>query len=143
MQDLVTFDKMFDQFWNGGSLSSPETFGTSPAIDMKETDNAIVVSAEVPGFAPEQLDVRVENRVLFLKGERQIENEDKGQYHLRERQTVKFSRAFTLPVTVDADKAQAEFGNGILTLTLPKAEEALPKKISITPKTQIAATSQS
>jgi HSP20 family protein len=143
MRDFVTFDRLFNNFWTGSNTFWPDTLGSGPAMDIKETDQAFILHAEVPGFSPEQIDVHVENGVLFLKGHRQVEEQGEGQYHLRERQTVSFQRAFTLPVPVDVDKAQAEFDNGILTLTLPKSQEALPKKISITPKQQIAAKSQS
>jgi len=134
-RETVAVDKLFNEFWNRGNVFSPDTYGTGPAVDLKETESAFVIHAEVPGFTPEQIDLNVENGVLYLKGERQAQEQaEKGKYHVRERRTVSFQRAFVLPVQVDAEHAQAEFENGVLTLNLPKAQAALPKKINISAK---------
>ena len=132
-------DRFFDQWWqtNGGfNMGSMLT----PAIDISETDQAIIVHAEVPGFKPEQIDARVEGNVLTLKGEYSTdEKREEGQYHVRERSASSFQRSVTLPVSVDANTATAEFENGVLTLTLPKKPDTMPKRITISPKPQLAA----
>jgi HSP20 family protein len=147
MQEIYNINRMFDTFWNSWnsrSLFWPDTFGVGPAMDLIETDDALVLQAELPGFNPEDIDIKVENGVLHLKGTQQAkEDTEQYQYHLRERGTWNFQRAFSLPVQVDADKAEAQFENGVLTLKLPKTQEALPKKIAIVPKKEITAQSQS
>ena len=141
MREFAEFDRMFDRFRNDSRVYNADNFGTSPAVDLKENDNAYVVQAEMPGFTPDQIDVHVENGVLFLKGNRQSESEnnDKDKYHVRERRSVSVERAFRLPTAVDTEKAEAQFENGVLTLTLPKSPEAQPKRINVTPSKQITA----
>lgn len=130
-------DRMFDQMWNNFGGNGGQFNMNVPAIDVRETDNAVIVHAELPGYKPEQIDVRVEGNVLHLRGEYNTDqNREEGQYHLRERSSSSFQRSIVLPVGVDANKAQAEFENGVLMLTLPKQEEAMPKRINITPKQQ-------
>jgi HSP20 family protein len=125
-------DRLFDEAFimprNGGMM-------TMPSIDMVENDDNVVVKAEIPGFNPENVDVRVEGNVLSLRGEYKQESEkQEGQYHVRERRMSSFNRTIPLPAEVNADKATAEFENGVLTLTLPKHETAKPKRISIAAK---------
>ncbi len=108
---------------------------TGPNVDVAENDDNIVVKADMPGFKPENVDIRVEGNMLSLRGEYNEENEKKeGQYHVRERRQGTFQRTIPLPSDVDANKAKAEFDNGVLTLTLPKHESAKPKRINITAK---------
>ncbi len=108
-----------------------ETF----AIDMYETDDDIVVKAAIPGVKPEDIDVSISGDVLTIKGEVKEEKEVKEENYIRkERRYGTFCRSVTLPVQVDADKAKAEYENGILTLTLPKAEEVKPKVIKVKAK---------
>ena|SRR5258706_15044027 len=126
-------DRLFDQAFvlpgNGGFRDG------SPAVDLIENGNNFVVKAELPGFNPDNVDIRIEGNTLTLRGNVQEEKKtDEGEYHVRERRQSSFSRTISLPVPVDADKAKAEYDNGILTLTLPKNAAALPKKISITAK---------
>jgi len=105
-----------------------------PAVDIYETDQNIVLKAELPGVDPKDVEATVHEGTLYLKGERKYEKEVKEEhYHHIERAYGSFSRSFTLPASVDADKVQAEFKDGVLTLTLPKKEEAKAKKIKITP----------
>ncbi len=104
----------------------------SPAVDIFETDNAIVLKAELPGMTEKDIDLTVDRNLLTIKGERQFENEvNKDNYHRVERAYGSFMRSFQLPATVDTTKVQAEQKNGILTITLPKKEEEKPKKINI------------
>ena len=104
----------------------------APAVDIYEHDGNIVLKAEIPGIDPKEVDVRVENNVLTLRGERKIDNEIKREsYHRVERAYGTFSRSFTLPNVVDTEKIKAEYRDGVLRVTLPKREEAKPKQISI------------
>jgi HSP20 family protein len=107
----------------------------TPKVDVVENDDNVVVKAEMPGMKPEEVDVRIEGNLLTLHGEHQEEKEEKeGQYHVRELRQASFHRVIPLPTDVDPDKAKAEFENGVLTLTLPKHENAKPKRINITAK---------
>lgn len=104
----------------------------SPAVDVFETDQNLVVKAELPGIDPKDVEIRVENNTLFLKGQRKFENEVKEEnYHRIERSYGSFTRTFALPGSVDAEKVSAEYKSGVLTLTLPKRKEAMPKTIKI------------
>src|SRR5690606_13390520 len=96
-----------------------------PAVDIYENnDQEIVLRAELPGIAKEDIDLRVENNTLSLKGERKREQEIKDdQYHRIERSHGTFSRSFSLPSRVDTDKVRADFKDGVLTITLPLKEE--------------------
>ena len=122
-------DRVFDSLWYG---DGSDMLGNAPRLDMVESDNAVTVKAELPGFAPDQIDVRVEGNVLHLKGEMRKEDEkNDGQYHVHERSMSSFQRSISLPVEVDANKTEASFENGVLTLKLPKNEKAMPKRIEI------------
>jgi HSP20 family protein len=116
----------------------------APAVDIFETDENLVVKAEIPGVNPKDVEVRVEDNTLYLKGQRKFENEVKDEnYHRIERSYGSFTRTFALPSSIDADKVAAEYKDGLLTLTLPKREEAKPKTIKIqvageSPKTMAA-----
>jgi HSP20 family protein len=102
------------------------------ALDVVEDEDAYVVKASVPGINPDDLDITYSKGVLTIQGETRDESETaKGQYHLRERRFGSFSRSVSLPATIEADKIEANYQDGVLTLTLPKAEEVKPKRISI------------
>ena len=104
----------------------------TPAVDILENTNDIVLRAELPGMKPEEVDILIENNTLTLRGERKFEvNDDKTNYHRRERTYGAFSRSFTLPSIVQQDKVTAEFKDGILQVSLPKKEETKPKQIAI------------
>jgi HSP20 family protein len=106
-----------------------------PAIDMAETDKEIVVTATVPGLKAEDLKLQVTGNLLEISGETKQETERKdATYHLRERHIASFRRTVSLPAEVMADKAGAEFENGVLTLTLPKVASQQRKSITIKPK---------
>lgn len=113
-----------EEDWVGGSWA--------PAVDIYEQDGNIVLKAEIPGVDPKKVDIRLENNILTLRGERLFEGEVKrDQYHRVERSYGVFSRAFTLPSVVDQEKIKAEYKDGVLKLNLPKREEAKPKQITI------------
>jgi len=102
------------------------------AVDMYQTDEDVIVKASLPGVKPEDIHVTVNDNVLTISGEVKQEEEVKNAvYHLRERRYGTYSRSITLPVPVQVDKAKAEYENGVLTLTLPKAEEVRPKTITV------------
>jgi HSP20 family protein len=104
----------------------------TPSVDIEEKDNEIVVRADVPGVSEKDLDVRLENNTLTIKGERKLEKEDKQKgYHRIERAYGSFVRSFTLPAAVDADKVEAHYKDGVLTVTLPKTEAAKSRKVKI------------
>lgn len=106
-----------------------------PAMDVREDDDAYNVAVELPGLSKKDVEVTVENNVLTVSGERRWEKEEgdekKGRFHRVERAYGTFTRSFTLPRTVKADTVKAEFKDGVLNLTLPKAEEAKPQQIDI------------
>jgi HSP20 family protein len=104
----------------------------APAVDIYEQENNIVLKAELPGVDPKDVDIRLENNTLTLRGERKFDNEVKKEnYHRVERAYGAFTRSFTLPTVVDQNSIKAEFKDGVLRVTLPKREEAKPKQIQI------------
>ena len=104
----------------------------TPRVDIYETDNDLVLQADLPGIDPKQIDVRVENNMLTIRGERCFEPKVKQEnFHRLERSYGTFSRSFTLATAVDSEKIQANYKNGVLRITLPKAEQAKPKRIQI------------
>jgi HSP20 family protein len=127
-------DRLFDEaFTRPFGLMATAT--AMPAVDMYQTDNEIVVRASVPGMKAEDVQISVTGEVLTLKGEvRQKEETQEKAWHIREQRWGAFERSLMLPVDVVADKARAEFENGILTITLPKAEQSRPKTITVKAK---------
>lgn len=122
-------DRLFEEGWTPPIELS--RVGYLP-VDMYQTDKEIVVKAAIPGVKPDDIDVGVVGDVLTIKGERETEEKvEKENYYLQERRYGSFSRSITLPTMVQSDKAEAKYENGVLTLTLPKAEEAKAKKIQI------------
>ncbi|HUG33652.1 MAG TPA: Hsp20/alpha crystallin family protein [Anaerolineales bacterium] len=106
-----------------------------PAIDMYQTDEEIVVKASIPGFKAEEVQINVTGEILTLRGEMKQEDEKKDKaWHIREQRWGSFERSVALPTHVVADKAKAEFENGVLIVTLPKAEEVKPKTITVKAK---------
>ena len=104
----------------------------SPAVDMFEKDDTVVIKAELPGLDKKDVSLDLQNGVLTLKGERKYENEVKEEnYYRREMSCGKFIRSFSLPADVDADKIKAEFQNGLLTVEVPKPEAHKPKQIKV------------
>ncbi len=103
-----------------------------PACDVFEDRDAVKIVAEVPGVRPEDVKLTLENNLLTIRGEKKQEAEEKSErVHRYERSYGTFERAFALPGTVDADKIQANYENGVLTVTLPKAERARPREIPV------------
>jgi HSP20 family protein len=127
-------DQVFDRFFGqAASMAGPWV----PAVDVRETKDAIEVVAELPGMRPEEVQVDIENNVLSISGEKkqeQVEGNGEGEYHLVERRCGRFERSFTLPRTVDAERISARFDHGLLTVTLPKSEAAKPRRVQIQAK---------
>ena len=108
---------------------------SAPAIDMYQTDEEIVVKAALPGIKPEEVQINITGDILHIKGELKHEEEKQEKaWHMREQRWEAFERSVALPTDVVADQAKAEFENGVLVITLPKAEEVKPKTISIKAK---------
>jgi HSP20 family protein len=111
---------------------APSLAAWAPPVDITETPDQLVFQVELPGFSQEDLSLRAENGVLTLEGERKFEKEsEKKAYHRVERAYGRFVRAFSLPVNVDPEKINATLVDGLLTVELPKREEAKPKSIPI------------
>ena len=100
-------------------------------LDVIETEDEFIVKASLPGINPDELDISLTDNVLTIKGEIKVEEAEDVRYHLRERRFGMFQRSISLPVPVNADKVEAVYENGVLTLHIPKAEEVKPKHISI------------
>lgn len=106
-----------------------------PAVDMYQTDEEVVLKASIPGFKAEDVQINITGDILTLRGEMKREEEKKDKaWHIREQRWGSFERSVAMPTAVVADKAKAEFENGILTVTLPKAEEVKPKTITVKAK---------
>ncbi|RMH68365.1 MAG: Hsp20/alpha crystallin family protein [Gemmatimonadetes bacterium] len=103
-----------------------------PAVNVWSNENSVIVTCELPGFEPADIDISVEDGVLKISGERKpVELNENERYHRRERETGKFSRLVRMPYQIDSDGVEAHFKNGVLTITLPRAEADKPRKIEI------------
>ena len=137
-RDMLAAQREFDRLFRGAfgpaALGEEEasTRTWAPPVDIYEDGDNLVMKAELPGINPDDVEVRVEDNTLYLKGERKFEKEVKEEnYHRVERAYGTFARAFSLSNTIDSDKVAANYKDGVLTLTLPKREEAKPKAIKI------------
>ena len=125
-------NRMFDNFFHG--VDEPSLFNGSwvPAVDVAEEDDAYVVKVELPGVNKEDVKITLESNILTIRGEKKAENDvQQKNYHRTERTYGSFQRSFTLPTIVKNDKIDAVYKDGILTVSLPKAEEAKPKQIEV------------
>jgi len=133
-------NRLFDEFWrgwNGGQTNDLTAGNWTPSLDVAETQDAIVVTLDLPGIDPKEIDITVTNNILTVKGEKKSEVETGGQdknYHRVERFFGSFSRSVVLPSNVDVDKIEADAKHGVLTITLPKHEQAKPRQIKISSK---------
>src|ERR1700741_1029156 len=115
-----------------GREESLTTTSFAPPVDVYEDEHNVTLKIEVPGIDEKDIDVRIENNVLTVHGERKFEKEEKEENYRRvERQYGSFPRPFTLPTTVDAEKVQADYEKGILKIVLPKKAKAKPKQIKV------------
>ena len=126
-------NRMFDTMFRLDSRDNESGFNSwSPAVDIAERDDQYVVKAELPGVTKEDVKITLENNVLTIHGEKKNEKETKSEnFHRVERSYGSFERSFTLPTTVKSDKIDAVYKDGVLQITLPKAEEAKPKQIEV------------
>jgi HSP20 family protein len=137
-REMMTLREAMDRLFDD-EFTRPLSLGGNnwsiPAVDMYQTDNEVVVKVALPGIKADEVQLNVTGEVLTIKGETKQENETKEKaYHIREQRWGTFERSLVLPTEVVADKAKADFENGILTITLPKAEEVKPKTINIKTK---------
>jgi HSP20 family protein len=127
-------DRLFEDAFTR-PLNLRDGGGSAPAIDMYQTADDVVIKAALPGFKADEVQINVTGDVLVLRGEmKHAEEQQDRAWHMRERRWGSFERAIALPTDVRADTANADFENGILTITLPKAEEVKPKTISVKAK---------
>lgn len=132
-RELASMREMMDRVFDR-ELSAPASWSTdwNLALDVVENPDSFVVKASVPGVKPDDLEITYNDRVLTIKGEMHEDRAvEQSRYHMRERRYGKFSRSISLPGTIDADHIQANYDAGVLTLTLPKTEEAKPRRIAI------------
>jgi len=123
---------MIDNFFGSPTYRLADDSEFRPRVDIKETENDISLRFEVPGIEKEDIKVVLDNRVLTVSGKREARKEEEGaEYHLTEIRSGSFSRSFTLPETLDTGKISADYKNGMLTITLAKAEEKKPKEVEV------------
>ncbi|MEJ2110458.1 MAG: Hsp20/alpha crystallin family protein [Acidobacteriota bacterium] len=125
------FEEFFNEFPFSGSMLDGRDHWT-PSVDIIEKDGNLILRAELPGLSEKDIDLKVEGNTLTLKGERKMENEDKnGTYHRVESYYGSFTRSFRLPDTVESEKIDASYKNGILTVTIPRKPEVKPREIPV------------
>lgn len=143
-RDLLTFpdvlniqreiNRAFDGFFRRDTWDEDNLVPTSwsPSVDVAERNDEYVVKVELPGVSKDDVKITMQDNVLTIRGEKKEEKETKeSSYHRVERSYGSFQRFFTLPTTVKSDKVDASYKDGILTISLPKAEEAKPKQIEV------------
>ena len=125
-------NRLFSGFWSGDVAGSGSW---SPALDIVELPEEVLVRVEVPGIDPENVEISVNGDVLEIRGEREREEtSEDAKWYRYERRAGSFRRALQLPVAIDAERIEAEASNGLLTIRLPKQKEELPKRITIKAK---------
>ena len=139
-RELTTMREVLNRLWDD-TYYRPFRFAavnggaTQPAIDISETNDEVLVKAVMPGVKPEDVDININGNTLTIKGETREEHEDKdGKFYHRECYYGNFSRSLTIPAGLKADEAEANLENGVLTLSIPKAEEVKPKTIKVKAK---------
>jgi len=130
LQDRM--NRLFRDSFSEGREEALTTTSFAPPVDVYEDEHNVTLKIEVPGIEEKDIDVRIENNVLTVHGERKFEKEEKEENYRRiERQYGSFTRSFTLPNTVDAEKVNANYDKGVLKITLAKKAEAKPKQIKV------------
>ena len=124
-------DRLFDDAFGGAAARNGTMW--APPVDVRESQNELTLSLEVPGVSPDQIELTIDNGILTVKGEKREERKegDEGQYHVLERTYGTFTRSFQLPKSLDESKIEAKHEHGILTIRIPKAALPQPKKIAI------------
>lgn len=131
-RDLMSknFSDIMDEFFNDVVNTNRDSF--VPGIDISETDNQFLISAELPGMSKEDIDISLDNGRLSISGERKFEKEEEGKtFHRVETRYGSFNRSFQLPDNVDEESINAKYENGLLNITIDKAEDKVKKKIEI------------
>ncbi|HKA08711.1 MAG TPA: Hsp20/alpha crystallin family protein [Gemmataceae bacterium] len=128
-------DDLFDRFLRFDGDNGQATTAWAPQVDVEETEKEFLVKADLPGVDPKDVDIRVVDNVLTVRGGKEEKREErKKNYHRMERFSGQFYRAIALPAGTDADKVNATSANGVITITIPKRLDAAPKKIAVQPK---------
>ena len=134
-RNFSVLQDQFNRMVESGLKASPDNSALTtwaPAVDIYETENDLVLKADLPEVAEKDIDIRVENNMLTIHGERKFEESVKEDNYLRvERAYGSFSRSFSLPTTVDTESIKANYKNGVLTVELPKRAESKPKQVKI------------
>ncbi|BBB56398.1 MAG: Hsp20/alpha crystallin family protein [Rickettsiaceae bacterium] len=136
-ESIRTRDSVFDDLFNElyslpTSFLSKSGVDLSPRIDISETDAAYKIEAELPGINQKEIDVKIDNNILTIKGKKEdIKEEKEKNYHLRERYYGAFQRSISLPNNIEPEKIKASFENGVLNISVPKNDKRTPKKIEI------------
>ena len=136
-ESIRTRDSIFDDLFNElyslpTSFLSKSGMDLSPRIDISETDAAYKIEAELPGINQKEIDVKIDNNILTIKGKKEdIKEEKEKNYHLRERYYGAFQRSISLPNNIEPEKIKASFENGVLNISVPKNDKRTPKKIEI------------
>jgi HSP20 family protein len=130
LANLRLFEDAFSRMLNEPRTGRP----WSPAVDVYETENELVLKADLPDVELKDINVRVENNTLTIEGERKFEHEEHKGYHRIERSYGRFVRSFAVPNTFDTEKVAAEYRNGVLTVKLPKKESAKPRLVKVDAK---------
>jgi HSP20 family protein len=126
--ELFDWDRVLDGFFD----DTPVWNTRNPAVDVRETDQGYLMEAELPGLSDKDIELNIEDNILTLSSrEAESKEEKKNGYLIRERRQAEFCRTFVLPKDVEREKIKAEFKNGLLTVSLPKREEAKPRKIDV------------
>ena len=137
MREMVSLrdemNRLFEQAFDDGPLTQWQPSANwGLAVDVVENNDAFIVKASVPGMDPDDLDITISDNVLIIKGEyKSDETISEEKYHVRERRYGSFGRSISLPMSVNADEVEASYESGVLTLTVPKAEEVKPRRITI------------
>jgi HSP20 family protein len=133
--EVPSTSRLFEEFFNdfpfsGSMQESRENW--MPSVDILEKDGNLILRAELPGMTEKQIDLKLEGNTLTMKGERKMDTEDKkNNYHRVESFYGSFTRSFRLPDTVDLEKINADYKNGILTVTIPQKPEVRPREIAV------------
>jgi len=131
-RDLARLQDEVTRLFEDRAFHAGESVGWTPACDIYEDEEAVMLSFELAGVEPKDVDVRFENGVLTIKGERKLERDGKREnYHRIERSYGTFTRSFSLPGTLDPERIKAEAKNGVLQIALPKKAEAKPRAIQV------------
>jgi len=135
LRNLSNLQEQVNQLFDSATPSQADNSALTswaPAVDIHETENEVVLKADIPGVNEKDIDVRVENNTLTVRGERSFNSEVKEDNYLRiERTYGSFSRSFGLPTTVNTEAIKAEYKNGVLTVEMPKRAESKPKQVKI------------